>query len=180
LATPAAPAPGAWSNSKSTSTSAAPARSISASPCEAPRDAPVPQRVYGNMPEIEGCPVASEARHRAAFNFGDNIIKVCTMTNEVRRGTLLSFDSSAWTALVLLDGADTEAQLPVAQWIPSAMLTADSELAVLVFGGTDTDDGLVLGPYGAAGLWNYPALAGLTTGQVRSIGTGNMSALHLP
>src|SRR5438046_2317901 len=86
--------------------------------------------------------------------------------NEVRRGTVLSFSASDWTALVMLDGADVETQIPVGQWVPSAMMVAAAEVAVLLFGGTNTDDAVVLGPYGAVSLWNYPSLSGLTTGQV--------------
>jgi hypothetical protein len=87
------------------------------------------------------------------------------MTNEVRRGTLLSFDSSAWTAYVYLDGADAESLLPVGQWVPTAMLTPGAELAVLVFGDTNTDDGVVLGAYGAVGSLSTsgsPTFGGLT------------------
>jgi len=84
---------------------------------------------------------------------------------DVRRGTLLSFSSTDWTALVMLEGADVESQIPVGQWVPSGMMVAASEVAVLVFGSTDTDDAIVLGPYGAVSLWDYPALSGLTTGQ---------------
>lgn len=94
------------------------------------------------------------------------------MSFEVRRGTVVSFSASDWTALVLLDGADLEAQMPVGQWIPSSMMAADAEVAVLVFGGTNTDDGVVLGPYGAVSLWNFPAIGAAANGALL-IGNGS-------
>ena len=94
------------------------------------------------------------------------------MSFEVRRGTVLSFDTATWTALVLLDGADLEAQMPVGQWIPSAMMAADADVAVLVMGQTNTDDGVVLGPYGAVSLWNFPAIGSASNGALL-IGNGS-------
>jgi hypothetical protein len=87
--------------------------------------------------------------------------------NEVRRGTVISFDATLWQAAILMDGADMEATIPVGQWVPSAMMAVDANVAVLVFGDTDTNDAVVLGAYGAAApsSWSYPALSGLTTGQ---------------
>ncbi len=102
--------------------------------------------------------------------------------SDVRRGTVLSFDSSAWTALVTLDGADTESQIPVGQWVEAQMMTAAAEVAVLVFGGTNTDDGVVLGPYGALGIQNLatvssPTFAGITlTGDL--VGAGRIETAH--
>lgn len=92
--------------------------------------------------------------------------------SRVRRGTVLSFSATDWTALILLDGADFEAQIPVGQWIPSAMMTATSEVAVLVFGDTDTDDAVVLGPYGAVSSWSFPAIGSAANGQLL-IGNGS-------
>jgi hypothetical protein len=89
----------------------------------------------------------------------------------VRRGTVLSFDSATWLALVQLDGADVESQMPVGQWVASAMMVADAEVAVLLFDPTNTDDGVVLGPYGAVSLWNFPAISGAANGQLL-IGNG--------
>ncbi|MEP7359600.1 MAG: hypothetical protein ABI847_20275 [Anaerolineales bacterium] len=90
------------------------------------------------------------------------------------RGTLLTFDASAWTAAVLLEGSDAETVMPVGEWVPAGMLDAADEVAVLLFGGTNSDDGLVLGPYGAVSSYNYPELAGLADGAVlRAIGAGS-------
>jgi hypothetical protein len=71
----------------------------------------------------------------------------------IARGTLLTFDPATWLAMVLLDGADTEAQIPVAQGIDPGSLVVDANLAVLIFdgGGTNTDDACVVGVYGAVG-----------------------------
>jgi len=89
------------------------------------------------------------------------------MTAQIKRGNVVSFSASDWTALILLDGADQEVQLPVGQWVPSAMMAASADVAVLVFGDTNTDDGIVLGPYGAVGIQDLatvsgPTFAGLT------------------
>ena len=91
----------------------------------------------------------------------------------VLRGTLLTFDPSTWTAAVLLEGSDAETVMPVAEWVPAGLLDAADEVAVVVFGGTNSDDGLILGPYGGVSTYNYPELSGLTTGQpLRATGAG--------
>lgn len=100
------------------------------------------------------------------------------MSFEVRRGTLVQFNSSDWTAMVQLDGADLEALMPVAQWVEAQMMTVNSELAVLVFGGTNTDDGIVLGPYGAVGIQDLatgssPTFAGLQLNGSLVVGTAS-------
>ena len=74
----------------------------------------------------------------------------------------MSFTAASWTANVLLDGADAETVMPVAKWITTTQMAASDEVAVLVFGETNTDDGLVLGPYGSVPTYNYAtAPAGL-------------------
>jgi hypothetical protein len=83
------------------------------------------------------------------------------MTDQVRRGTVISFDPTLWQAAILLDGADVEATLPVGQWVSADTMAVDSPVAVLVFGETDTNDGVVLGPYGALGSAGIPTFAGL-------------------
>ena len=98
------------------------------------------------------------------------------LKSTVRRGTVLTFDPSAWTAQVLLDGADAESQIPVGQWVPSGMLAAEAEVAVLIFGGTNTDDAVVLGPYGAVSAWDFPAIGSAANGQLL-IGNGAGMAL---
>jgi len=94
--------------------------------------------------------------------------------SQILRGTILSFDSATWTAAVLLDGSDAETVMPVGEWVPAAMLDAADEAAVLIFGGTNNDDGLILGPYGSVSTYSYPELAGLTAGAVlRATGAGS-------
>jgi hypothetical protein len=94
--------------------------------------------------------------------------------SQILRGTILSFDSATWTAAVLLDGSDAETVMPVGEWVPAAMLDAADEVAVLIFGGTNNDDGLILGPYGSVSTYNYPEIAGLTAGAVlRATGAGS-------
>jgi hypothetical protein len=73
------------------------------------------------------------------------------MSDEVRRGTVISFDATLWKAAILLDGADVEATLAVGQWVSADTMVTNTEVAVLIFGETNTDDGVVLGPYGAVG-----------------------------
>src|SRR5262245_27954142 len=84
----------------------------------------------------------------------------------IHRGTVVSFSASNWTADVLLDGALADVILPVGEWVPSGMLDADDEVAVLLFHDTNPDDGLVLGPYGGVSTYNYPELMGLSAGAV--------------
>jgi hypothetical protein len=94
--------------------------------------------------------------------------------SQILRGTILSFDSATWTAAVLLDGSDAETVMPVGEWVPAGMLDAADEAAVLIFGGTNNDDGLILGAYGSVSTYNYPELSGLTAGAVlRATGAGS-------
>jgi hypothetical protein len=86
--------------------------------------------------------------------------------SQILRGTLLTFDAATWTAAVLLSGSDAETVMPVGEWVPAGLLDAADEVAVLIFGGTNSDDGLILGPYGGVSTYSYPELAGLTAGAV--------------
>lgn len=90
------------------------------------------------------------------------------MSGKILRGTILTFDAATWTASVLLHGSDAETIMYVGEWVPAALLDVADEVAVLLFGDhpTDTDDGLVLGPYGSVSTFNYPELSGLATGAV--------------
>ena len=87
------------------------------------------------------------------------------MSATIRRGTLVSFDSATWTALVMLDGSLSEVSMAVGEWVPAALLAADDQVAVLLFEDTNNEDGVILGPYGGLGPMAYPALSGLTVGQ---------------
>ena len=83
----------------------------------------------------------------------------------IHRATLLSFDVTTWTAMVLIEGADNEAQVPVSQWLPPALLVSNVEAAVVLFDPTNTDDGLLIAVYGSVGNWTLPGLnIGSTTG----------------
>lgn len=86
------------------------------------------------------------------------------MSSQVRRGTVVSFSATDWTALVQLDGADGETVFPVGQWIPSTMLLANDNVAVLMFDPTNSDDGLVVGAYGAVGLYTSGTWTGAYAG----------------
>lgn len=70
----------------------------------------------------------------------------------VVRGTLVSFTASNWTALVMLEGSLAEVSMPVLESCPAQLLAADDEVAVLLFGDHDPGNGVILGPFGAAGL----------------------------
>jgi hypothetical protein len=98
------------------------------------------------------------------------------MTDQVRRGTVISFDPTLWQAAILLDGADVEATLPVGQWVSADTMAVDSPVAVLVFGETDTNDGVVLGPYGALGSAGIPTFAGLTVTGSETVNALNIGA----
>jgi hypothetical protein len=97
---------------------------------------------------------------------------------QVRRGTVLSFNPSDWTALVMLDGSDTESQVPVGQWIPASQMVANAEVAVLVFESqsTNTDDGIVLGAYGAVGTSDTPTFSGLNLGSATGATAGELNS----
>jgi hypothetical protein len=109
------------------------------------------------------------------------------MSDEVRRGTVISFDPTLWQAAILLDGGDVEATLAVGQWVSADTMAVDSAVAVLIFGETNTDDGVVLGPYGALGSAGIPTVAGVNlgsatgaaAGQARGSGNAVFSGLDL-
>jgi hypothetical protein len=99
----------------------------------------------------------------------------------ILRAQLISFDSAAWTAVVLLDGSVAEVVMPVGQWVPSGLLAADDVVAVLLFDDTNPDDGVVLGPFGGvAGSYNLPPIVNQppTDGEV-PIGRSSDGALVL-
>ena len=73
------------------------------------------------------------------------------MTNALTRGTIVSFDSSGWTALVMLDGSLAEVEMPVLETVPSAQLAADDQVAVLLFQATNFENGVILGAFGSTG-----------------------------
>ena len=76
----------------------------------------------------------------------------------IHRATLLSFDAATYAAMVLIEGADNEAQIPVSQWLPPALLVPNVEAAVVLFDPTNTDDGLLIAVYGSVDNWTIPAL----------------------
>ena len=94
--------------------------------------------------------------------------------SQVRRGTVLSFSSSDWTALVMLDGSEQESQIPVGQWVPATQLSANVECAVLIFDDTNTDDAVVLGAYGAVGTSDTPTFSALNIGTATGATAGTV------
>jgi hypothetical protein len=73
------------------------------------------------------------------------------MLSALTRGTIVSFNASNWTALVLLDGSLAEVEMPVLESVPSSQLAADDQVAVLLFQATNFENGVILGAFGAAG-----------------------------
>jgi len=53
------------------------------------------------------------------------------MTPHLTRGTIVSFDSATYTALVMLDGSVAEVTMPVLETVPANYLAADDEVAVM-------------------------------------------------
>jgi hypothetical protein len=95
----------------------------------------------------------------------------------IHRATLLSFDVTTYTAMVLIEGADNEAQIPVSQWLPPALLVPNVEAAVVLFDSTNTDDGLLVAIYGSVGNWTLPALnLGAATGAAAGALSADLAA----
>ncbi len=99
------------------------------------------------------------------------------MTPTLRRGTLVSFNSATWKALVMLDGSLAEVEMAVGEWVPGSLLAADDQVAVLEFAGTNPEDGVILGPFGAAS--GLLALSGTPTNGQVPIGRASDGALVL-
>lgn len=95
------------------------------------------------------------------------------MSAKLLRGQVYSFDSTDWTARVLLEGSQGEVVVPVGEWIPAGMLAAQDQVAVLLFDDTNPDDGVVLGPYGA--VQAALTLVGLNLGSASGAGTGDLN-----
>lgn len=93
------------------------------------------------------------------------------MSAAIVRGTLVSFDSSTYLALVMLYGSLAEIEMPVGEWVPKTFLAADDDVAVLLFEETNNEDGVILGPFGAAS--GLLALTGTPTNGQIPIGNGS-------
>lgn len=74
----------------------------------------------------------------------------------IRRGRLLSFDSTDWTAIVQLDGSLGAVTMPVGEWVIADTMVDDGTVAVLLFDDNNPNDGVIVGPYGSAGALNTP------------------------
>ena len=63
------------------------------------------------------------------------------------RATLKAFDGATYTATLQLDGslATYLREVPVSRAIPQAELTAGRTAALVLFGGADPGDGMVVG-----------------------------------
>ncbi|MCC6190786.1 MAG: hypothetical protein IT318_17310 [Anaerolineales bacterium] len=95
------------------------------------------------------------------------------MSARLLRGQVYSFDSTTWSAKVLLEGSQGEVVVPVGEWIPAGMLAALDQVAVLLFDDSNPGDGVVLGPYGAVqAAWT---LVGLNLGSASGAGTGDLN-----
>src|SRR5690554_1731231 len=87
------------------------------------------------------------------------------MSPTIVRGTIVSFDTTSYTATVMLDGSLAEVTMPVGEWVPASFLAADDSVAVLLFQAHNYENGVILGPFGAASA--LLALTGTPTdGQV--------------
>lgn len=95
----------------------------------------------------------------------------------VHRATLLTFDPATWTAYVLIEGSDVEANIPVGQWVPASMLVADANVAVITFDPTNLDDAMLIGPYGGTPMQTAAVtLGGLNLGSATGAGAGQLVA----
>ncbi len=93
----------------------------------------------------------------------------------IHRATLLSFDLATYTAQVLIEGSDVEALVAVGQWLPASMMVVDANVAVLLFDPTNTDDAVIIGPYGGAPLQTAIVTeGGLNLGSASSAGAGEL------
>jgi len=88
----------------------------------------------------------------------DAITPQSLVKSEIRRGTLIGFDSTTWKATLHVDGSMAAVTLPCATWLQPVQLTANRRLAVLLFDASNPADGLVIGTYGYPGwpLDMYP------------------------
>ncbi len=69
----------------------------------------------------------------------------------IKRGSLISFNTTTWKALVRIAGSVSAIELRVGEWVAPALLDAGSSVAVLLYDENNPDDGLVMGPYGGQG-----------------------------
>ena len=92
------------------------------------------------------------------------------MTTSIRRGTIVSFEPTTYKALVMLDGSLSEVEMAVGEWVPGSLLAADDQVAVLLFADTNQEDGVILGPFGAAS--GLLALSGTPSNGRVPIGNG--------
>lgn len=66
------------------------------------------------------------------------------------RGTIVSFAASTYLAQVMLHPSLAEVEMIVGEWVPKGSLAADDEVAVLLFDASNNENGVILGPFGAA------------------------------
>ncbi|MGQ9501841.1 MAG: hypothetical protein ACUVSF_03775 [Anaerolineae bacterium] len=83
----------------------------------------------------------------------DTITPALFRKTELRKGKLVSFDSTTWKATVWLDDTAGSVLLPVARHLHPATLQAGRRLAVLLFDATNPSDGLVIGVYSGSNYW---------------------------
>jgi len=73
----------------------------------------------------------------------------------LRRGRIVSFNSTTWEANVQLDGSHGEVTVDVGDWVNPATLAVLAKVAVLLFNENDPGDGVILGVYATVGGWDY-------------------------
>jgi len=67
-------------------------------------------------------------------------------STRIRRGVVVSFSFTTWTAVVTLDASHGAVTLPVAHWLSS--LAANQQVAVALFDDSNPSDGVVLCAFG--------------------------------
>jgi len=84
----------------------------------------------------------------------DTIVPDNLRRSDFRKGLLISFDTTTWTALVRFADSAGAVHIPVARHIHPNTMIAGRRVAVLLFDITNPTDGLVIGTYtGTTNLW---------------------------
>lgn len=91
----------------------------------------------------------SELTSDTAGMSGINLISAKTHGTALVRGSLVSFDTATWKALVRLDESASAIPMYVGEWVSPANLDEGRRVAVLLFDAANPDDGLVIGTFGA-------------------------------
>lgn len=101
-------------------------------------------------------------------------------TPKLRMGSVVSFDSTAWTATITVSGSTT--QIPNVPSLTSHILDAGSPIIVLQFGTSYAIAGELGGPQdiqAARGLFNSNSDANTSAGNLPAVRIGPPSGLHM-